>query len=333
MICPCAGVIVFHHRKSQCSETILVTSKKGNYSFPKGKREQDESLWTAALRELEEETGIKDTQLKFYSNIFFEEKSEKGFPSVRYYLAEIIKFTKDFTYDQKELRGVNWVPVDDVYKLDNIKETRKDILKQSVEYIKDPSKVKTVNSKQMDNYYSKHLSKKLSWILRHGIFELGLKMRPDGYVLLEDVLKTKIMKEYNSADIKYVVRTNAKQRFNIVKENKQLYVRANQGHSKNVGALLDDNLMMTELKKPITCFHQTNRKVMNNIMKNGLNKMERKHIHFTTNNKLNRGNVKIYINMEAAMKDGIKFYRSANDVILSYGKEGVIDPKYFDKIV
>ena len=42
-----------------------------------------------------------------------------------------------------------------------------------------------------------------------------------------------------------------------------------------------------------------------------------------------KSNALIWINMEKAMADGIKFYRSNNDVILS---SGVIHPKYFIKI-
>jgi len=44
--------------------------------------------------------------------------------------------------------------------------------------------------------------------------------------------------------------------------------------------------------------------------------------------------IAIYIDVKKAMLDGIKFYRSTNNVILSPGDEsGFLKPKYFSKIV
>jgi 8-oxo-dGTP pyrophosphatase MutT (NUDIX family) len=51
---PCAGIIVFSG-----THTILVKKRKSrSLSFPKGKREKDESDINAAWRELFEETGL-----------------------------------------------------------------------------------------------------------------------------------------------------------------------------------------------------------------------------------------------------------------------------------
>lgn len=41
----------------------------------------------------------------------------------------------------------------------------------------------------------------------------------------------------------------------------------------------------------------------------------------------------IEIDMEAAMKDGIKFYISSNNVILTEGIDGVLSGKYFKKVI
>lgn len=44
--------------------------------------------------------------------------------------------------------------------------------------------------------------------------------------------------------------------------------------------------------------------------------------------------VAIYIDLPKAIKDGIKFYRSANDVILCPGNsDGFLRPKYFLKVI
>ena len=73
---------------------------------------------------------------------------------------------------------------------------------------------------------------------------------------------------------------------------------------------------------------------MNDIKKTGLNKMSRTHIHFASKPNAISGfrgssNVLVHVNMYLAMADGIKFYMSDNEVILS---EGPIDPKYFSRV-
>lgn len=40
----------------------------------------------------------------------------------------------------------------------------------------------------------------------------------------------------------------------------------------------------------------------------------------------------IEIDMPAAIKDGINFYVSSNNVILTEGVDGVLSPKYFKKV-
>ena len=71
--------------------------------------------------------------------------------------------------------------------------------------------------------------------------------------------------------------------------------------------------------------------------------MSRQHIHmaegFPEQGKVISGmrstcHLAIFIDVEKAMKDGIEFYRSENDVILSPGDEnGFIKPKYFKRVV
>lgn len=41
----------------------------------------------------------------------------------------------------------------------------------------------------------------------------------------------------------------------------------------------------------------------------------------------------IQIDMEAAIKEGIKFYISSNNVILTEGVDGVLSPKFFKKVI
>lgn len=88
--------------------------------------------------------------------------------------------------------------------------------------------------------------------------------------------------------------------------------------------------------------HGTFKKNWQSIKFSGLNKLTRNHIHFSIglpgsenvkSGVRNNSEVLIYINFEKAINDGIKFYRSENDVILSEGKNGIISSEYFEYVI
>lgn len=190
------------------------------------------------------------------------------------------------------------------------------------------------------------LSKALAWALRHGAQELGLDMRPSGYVELDQLLKVPKFKHVSMEDIEKVVRNCAKKRYTITTDasGDVKYIRANQGHTLQI--VRDEDLLSpiedpNELEK---CIHGTYSKCWNSILELGLCRMTRNHIHMTSTEVVGgdvvsgiRGNcdVHLYINHRLAMADGISFYRSSNNVILSpgVGERGVIERKYFLKAV
>lgn len=70
--------------------------------------------------------------------------------------------------------------------------------------------------------------------------------------------------------------------------------------------------------------------------------MSRNHIHFAPGMPKEEGvisgmrqscDIYISIDMIEAMKDGINFYISSNNVILTEGINGVLPPKYFKSVV
>ncbi len=85
----CFGVIVLtRNRKS----TLLVQDSKKNWSFPKGKREGKEAPLETAFRELEEETGLTESDLDMLSEMtHVDELSAKGNPAIRLFIG----FLKD----------------------------------------------------------------------------------------------------------------------------------------------------------------------------------------------------------------------------------------------
>ena len=181
-------------------------------------------------------------------------------------------------------------------------------------------------------------SKKLSYILRHGIIEQGLSITNDGYVDIEHLLNLDILNGWNFNTINDIVKNDNKNRYSLIKKDDKYFIRANQGHSTQVGSLINDNLLLDEITIPIEdCFHGTFVTFLDSIKKEGLKVMNRKHIHIARNlnaksGKRNSCNVLVYIDMKKAMKDGIKFYKSLNDVILTTGINGILAPQYFSKI-
>ena len=197
----------------------------------------------------------------------------------------------------------------------------------------------------MSGYYV-HLSKSLAWLLRHGAVENNLNVSPDGYLAVDDIQALGQFKRYLLDDFKYITNTNDKKRFAMKEENSKWYIRANQGHSASVGEKINQEELLTKIVEPIDpIIHGTTYDAYRLIKQCGLNKMSRTHIHFAITDDFVDGNkqqsgirsncqVMVYIDMDAAMKDGIEFFMSDNKVVLSQGNEkGIIDAKYIKKAI
>lgn len=191
------------------------------------------------------------------------------------------------------------------------------------------------------------ISKAMSFILRHGAEKEDIKINSDGFVEINELLSHKSMKNVNIEEILKVVENCPKKRFFLKKEFDQetekeyILIRANQGHSmKNVNIDLEEIKCAKDIKIVI---HGTYLKFWDKIKTEGLSKMNRQHIHLSVdlpNTKevisgmRSNCQIAIYIDIEKAIRDGIKFYKSANNVILSPGNDdGFLLPKYFLKVV
>ena len=163
------------------------------------------------------------------------------------------------------------------------------------------------------------MSKKLSYLLRHGAIKEGLNITDDGFVSIKDLIL--FAPELNEAIIKQIARDDCKQRFYI----KDDCIRANQGHSLDVNVELE---VITDPSVIPVVIHGTLKSKWSSIQSTGLHRMKRKYIHFAEGMRKSC-DLFIYIDTERCMKDGIVFYRSANNVILSSGIDGTIDSKYF----
>jgi len=103
---------------------------------------------------------------------------------------------------------------------------------------------------------------------------------------------------------------------------------------------------ITSAKEYPTIIHGTNDKAWKLIANdpNGLSRMSRNHIHFATGLLGEDGvisgmrsscSVLIYIDLEKALEDGVKFFKSENGVVLTEGlkDEGHLPKDYFSKVI
>ena len=139
-----------------------------------------------------------------------------------------------------------------------------------------------------------------------------------------------------------------KQRFELRYIDGEQFIRAAQGHSLNE-VVADD--LLTRLHSedrdlPILCVHVTDCRNVQNIIDKGFlaggtKEGFRNHVHFASDeagvNRLISGRrnmckVAIYLDLKRAIEDGIPFYSSVNEVILTPGINGVVSAEYIDRI-
>lgn len=186
------------------------------------------------------------------------------------------------------------------------------------------------------------LSKLLSWILRHGANEAKLPIDSNGFIDIDVILKHQrfVAKKFTLNEIKTVVASDRKQRFALdTLPNGKIRIKANQGHS-----MANVQLTMTRIDDASNvpfAVHGTYYRFWEQIKAEGLKRMTRNHIHLTEN-EVFRGDtsgfrssseILIYIDVAKAMGDGVAFYRSDNNVILTEGIDGTVSSKYFAKVV
>ena len=162
------------------------------------------------------------------------------------------------------------------------------------------------------------VSKYLAKYLRHAPHELGLTLRPGGWVPVDELLAAA---ERQGFPITYdelieCVETNEKRRF-LFDETGDL-IRANQGHSVEV------DLQLEECAPPEVLYHGTVERFLPSIQAEGLNKGKRHHVHLSRDVETamkvgaRRGRpVILKVDVGGMHTDGHKFYRSTNGVWLT----------------
>lgn len=162
------------------------------------------------------------------------------------------------------------------------------------------------------------LSKFLSLVLRHKPETIGLKIDPQGWASVAELLN-KVEASGRSLTLeklKEVVRENDKQRFGFNEDFSK--IRARQGHSLAV------DLQLVPQEPPTTLYHGTVNKNLASIKEKGLSRQSRQHVHLSADKAtaLAVGSrygkpVVLEIDAQEMNKKGHLFYLSENSVWLT----------------
>ncbi len=164
----------------------------------------------------------------------------------------------------------------------------------------------------------KNISKFLSLVLRHDPKKIQLNLDENGWAEVDELL-SKINKhrmKLDLATLQEVVATNDKKRFAFNEE--QTKIRASQGHSIKI------DLDIEAVEPPVVLYHGTVGKFIESIKKEGLQKMNRQHVHLSQEKAtaINVGSRRgvptiLVVNSGEMHKDGFTFYLSENKVWLT----------------
>ena len=173
------------------------------------------------------------------------------------------------------------------------------------------------------------LSKFLSRYLRHRPEELGLKLAPGGWVPVEALLAASARKglSIGREELEEVVARNDTWRFAF--DGSGTLIRARQGHSAPV------DLGLEPAEPPPTLYHGTPERNLPAILREGLMRMRRHHVHLSPDRETaervgaRRGRPAVLaVDARAMRRDGHDFYRSENGVWLVEG----VPPRYLKRL-
>jgi putative RNA 2'-phosphotransferase len=160
----------------------------------------------------------------------------------------------------------------------------------------------------------KSTSKFLSLVLRHKPEEIGLVLDENGWVSVDELIQ-----KINDIDIDLlneIVETNDKKRFAF--NDDKTKIRASQGHSIEIDLDLGPSI------PPDVLYHGTATRFVESILKVGLTKQQRQHVHLSE--KLETATavgarhgkpVILIVDAKQMQEDGFLFYQSENNVWLT----------------
>ena len=162
-------------------------------------------------------------------------------------------------------------------------------------------------------------SRFISLILRHKPETIGITLDEHGWADVQDLIDGINRSSGHTLDMELleeIVRTDEKQRYSFNEDH--TLIRANQGHSVPV------DVELQEMTPPDTLWHGTGEKYVSSIDVQGLIPKSRLYVHLSSDIDTARnvgsrhGKPVIYaINCRAMVRDGYRFFLSANHVWLT----------------
>ncbi|HEY9708078.1 MAG TPA: RNA 2'-phosphotransferase [Oculatellaceae cyanobacterium] len=181
----------------------------------------------------------------------------------------------------------------------------------------------------MNNSRLVKISKYLSKHLRHQPERIGIQLAPGGWVSVDELLAACKRHSFpiNRIELNEVVASNDKKRFSF--DSTGSLIRANQGHSVEV------NLQLEPVIPPDVLYHGTGHGAVEAILREGLCKMSRHHVHLSQDIAIAKtvgarhGRPVVFIVNAAAMQEAsYTFYCSDNGVWLVEH----VPPEYLQQI-
>ena len=161
------------------------------------------------------------------------------------------------------------------------------------------------------------ISKFMSLVLRHRPAKIGLSLDGAGWAAIDDLLARAAGagRAISRDQLNEVVATSDKRRFALSDDGSR--IRANQGHSIEV------DLGLEPLLPPQVLFHGTAARFVESVMRTGLERRSRHHVHLTEDVAIGEAVGRRYgkpvilrIAAGAMSTQGHVFFRSANNVWL-----------------
>ncbi|MBB6251089.1 RNA 2'-phosphotransferase [Nitrospirillum iridis] len=122
-----------------------------------------------------------------------------------------------------------------------------------------------------------HLSKFLSFVLRHKPDAIGLSLDPQGWALIEELVTKGNASgtAFSRDDVLAAVATSDKKRFSLSEDG--MRIRAAQGHSVTV------DLGLSARQPPAVLYHGTATRFVDAILAQGLTPQARQQVHLSAN--------------------------------------------------
>jgi 2'-phosphotransferase len=189
------------------------------------------------------------------------------------------------------------------------------------------------------------LGRYLSWVLRHAATSVGLNIDYAGGVSRDDLIHhlhlQPAFQESTFANIEQCVIEDKKGRFALYENDGIGYIRAVQGHSKEVAAKMKADAYLETITEPLLCIHGTSSRAWDSIKVEGLKTMTREYIHCAPglpgdgviSGMRKTAEVFLYLDTKKMIDDNIKILRAENGVLLTKGIDGVLPVDYFAKII